>query len=186
MSRSPDCNYDMAKASEQSVLAKPTRCHRPSKRSQPWWVRRWHYLHYRLSRLRGTPNAIARGLAVGVFAGCFPLLGLQTLIGVLLAIACRGNKFAAAVGTWVSNPLTYVPIFAFNFKVGRWLLGLDPVLADAVDWQALDVMQLGTTLLWSLFLGCFVVGAIAATCSYFLCVRSISRLQHLRRHKRSE
>jgi len=173
----------MAKATEQSVLEKPTRCRRHSKRTQPWWVRRWRYVCYRLSRLRGTPDAIARGLAAGVFAGCFPLFGLQTLIGVLLAIAFRGNKFAAAAGTWISNPLTYVPIFAFNFKVGRLLLGLDPVLIESVDWQALDVMTLGAQILWALFLGSFVVGAIASICSYCLCFRLISRLQDLRRQR---
>ena len=29
----------------------------------------------------------------------------------------RGNIYLAALGTWISNPLTYVPLYYFNYKV---------------------------------------------------------------------
>ena len=56
----------------------------------------------------GTPGQRARGLAAGVFAGCFPLFGFQTFLGVLFANLLRGNTFLAVVGTWISNPMTYL------------------------------------------------------------------------------
>lgn len=95
------------------------------KRKSQWqiWQKTWRYPYLRFIRLRGSTEAIARGLAVGVFAGMFPIFGFQMAIAVVLAAFVRGNKIVAAAATWVSNPLSYLPLFAFNFQVGRWLLG---------------------------------------------------------------
>ncbi|MGK7877854.1 MAG: DUF2062 domain-containing protein [Xenococcaceae cyanobacterium] len=161
-----------------------------SKRTQPWWLRRWRYLYMRFLRLRGTPRAIARGLAIGVFAGFFPLFGFQIIIGVVLAALLRSNKFAAAASTWISNPLTYVPIFVFNFKVGQLLLGSNELSVAEIDWQSLpELMKLGSAFIWTLFIGCFVVGFIAAFCTYLLSLRLIIRWRKSRqswyRHRHS-
>ncbi len=139
------------------------------KSAQVVWQRRLRYIYYRFVRLQGSPDAIARGLAMGVLAGCFPLFGLQTLIGIGLAAVVRGNKLMAAAGTWISNPLTYFPIFAFNFKVGQWLLGpaSEPVSFEGLQsWQ--EMMAMGADLVIALFLGSFVVGVFCSALSYFL------------------
>ncbi|NET35075.1 MAG: DUF2062 domain-containing protein, partial [Cyanothece sp. SIO1E1] len=109
--------------------------------------------------MQGTPKTLARGLAAGVFAGCFPLLGLQTIIGIMLATLMRGNKIMAAAGTWVSNPLTYVPIYALNFQVGKWFLGSteqDYNLSGPQSWDAITSM--GADLTTTLLVGCTVMG----------------------------
>ena len=61
----------------------------------------------------GSPSMRALGLGVGIFSGCFPFFGLQTLMGVFLAKILKGNSILAAVGTWISNPFTYVPLYFF-------------------------------------------------------------------------
>ncbi len=66
----------------------------------------------------GSPFFNAKGLAIGVFSGCFPFFGFQTLIGVFFAKLAKGNIVLAAIGTWVSNPFTYIPLYYFNYKVG--------------------------------------------------------------------
>lgn len=146
-------------------------------------ARHCRYFYLRFRRLRGTPAAIARGLACGVFAGCFPLFGLQTIIGVLLAVIFRGNKFAAAIGTWISNPLTYVPIFAFNYKVGEVLLGFNNTIPQTnlqQNWQSWStLMESGFDFVFTLFLGCFIVGLICAVGSYILCLKLVSRWRSL-------
>ena len=71
----------------------------------------------------GSAGQRARGLAAGVFCGCFPFFGLQIVLSVGVATAVRGNHLLAAAGTLVSNPLTYVPLYWFNFLVGSRLLG---------------------------------------------------------------
>lgn len=129
--------------------------------------RRLKYFYWRLVRLRGSPEGIARGLACGVFAGLFPLFGFQIMVGVLLAVLLRGNKFLAVAGTWISNPLTYVPIYAFNFHVGQWLLSQEDLTDVSLNsWES--VKELGAEIIFTLLVGCFAVGSVCAVSSYFL------------------
>jgi len=151
------------------------------KKRQAWWKRKLRYVYLRIIRLRSTTPAIARGLATGVFAGLFPFFGAQTILGIFLAILVRGNKLTAAVGTWISNPFTYVPIYLFNFKVGQLLLGTHELSTD-VDWTSTsELLQAGQVFAVTLLLGCTVVGAIAAIIAYFLGLWLIPRL---RKHSR--
>ena len=155
-------------------------------RSQSWLVRRFRLTYLRLIRLRGKPKAIATGLAMGVFAGFFPFLGLQTLIGVFLAALFKGSKVAAAAATWVSNPLTYVPIFVFNYKIGKLLLGTEETrVIVPLDFNSLESFrELGLSFVITLLTGCIVVGAIAAGLTYIYSLSLIERLRHRRRRKK--
>lgn len=157
-----------------------------AKRPQPFWQRQWRYFYLRFVRLQGTSAAIARGIAVGVFAGMFPIFGFQILASVLLATWVRGNKLAAAAATWVSNPFTYVPLFAFNYQVGQRLLGLEQIpLAKLEVMFSGEILRLGTGLAAALFFGCLVVGLVAAPVSYFLSYGLIHAL-HQRYPRRSK
>lgn len=156
------------------------------KRQQHSWHRRWRYFYLRFVRLRGSPEAIARGAAAGVFAGWFPLIATQMATAILLAALIKGNKIVAAAATWVSNPLTAIPIYAFNFQVGRWLLGSDAQSFKSESfnsWQGMT--QMGTEFLTDLLVGCFVVGLVCAVASYFLCLWFVRRVRHRRRKFRS-
>lgn len=140
---------------------------------------RWRWLHsayLRIVKMRGKPEYLARGLAAGVFAGCFPFFGLQTVLGVAIAILMRGHKFLAAAGTWVSNPLTYIPILLFNYHVGHWLLGAEALSIEQESLLSWDtISELGGEFALTLLLGCFVVGIISAIVTYFLGTRLIRR-----------
>jgi hypothetical protein len=151
------------------------------------WSRWLRYWYYRLIRLQSSSEAIARGLAVGVFAGLFPFFGLQTLMGVALAFLVRGNKLMAAAGTWISNPLTDIPIFLFNFQVGQWLLSRhqEPLDFTAIQsWNS--VLELGTEIASSLLLGSLVMGTGLGILSYFLglwFVRTMRQRRLIRRKR---
>src|SRR3712207_71708 len=153
-----------------------------SKRS---WRRRLQYYYWRLVRMQGSPEVLARGIACGVFAGLFPFFGSQTLLALGLAIIFRGNKILAAVGPWISNPFTSVPIYAFNFHIGTWLLNdrSSPDLS-LTSWQ--DIKELGLEIIWPLFVGCVSVGLICAIVSYFLGLWLIRRIRKSQkaRHRR--
>ena len=78
----------------------------------------------------GSPFQRALGFGVGIFSGCFPFFGLQTLMGVFIAKIFKGNSILAVLGTWISNPFTYVPLYYFNYRVGSLLLNTDQVVVD--------------------------------------------------------
>ncbi len=144
------------------------------------WQRKLRYLYLRFVRLQGSPEQLARGTASGVFAGCFPLFGFQILIGVAVATVLRGNRIMAAASTWISNPFTYLPIFAFNYQVGVWILGN----SSTKGFTDLDSLRgwadMGTEVSARLMLGSAVVGVVAGLLSYYLGLPLIRRMRQRR------
>jgi uncharacterized protein (DUF2062 family) len=72
---------------------------------------------WQLSRRR-----VAAGAAIGVFFG-FLTPVLQIALAAVVTILLRANLPVAAVATLVSNPFTYVPIFAAAYQTGSMLIG---------------------------------------------------------------
>ncbi|MCT7972521.1 DUF2062 domain-containing protein [Laspinema olomoucense] len=157
-----------------SVFSKP-------QRPQSRWHRFWRYYFWRLVRQKGTPEFLARGLAAGVFAGLFPLFGVQTILGVALAMLLRGNKWMAVVGTWISNPLTSGPIFLLNFQVGQWLLQSHEVFDMERLKSTTALLEVGADFVFILFVGCLVMATLSAFLSYFLGIKLIRRWRTLHR-----
>jgi hypothetical protein len=144
-------------------------------------VRSCRLLYLRLIRLRDNPKVIATGLAIGVFAGSFPFFGMQTFIAIALAAILRASKVAAAAATWISNPITYVPFYVFNYKVGKFVLGVEEPLAFNLDLESFtSFRELGAKFAITLLTGSFIVGVILSVITYFTSLRMLRRL---RRHK---
>jgi uncharacterized protein (DUF2062 family) len=122
-----------------------------------------------LWRQEGSHGERARGLAAGVFMGCFPIFGFQTLLGVALASLLRGNHLLAAAGTWISNPLTYVPLYWFNYRLGSLLLGPGQSWPGGAALRHDTLHQLGWSFASRLLLGSTLVGLVAANGSGLLC-----------------
>jgi uncharacterized protein (DUF2062 family) len=89
------------------------------------WGRAAYYVKHRVQRLPDAPHRIARGIFAGVFTAFSPFYGLHFVIAAVLAKAMRGNIFAALFGTFIGNPLTYIPIGVVSLKVGHFILGTE-------------------------------------------------------------
>ena len=124
------------------------------RRLRKWLLWLWHH--------EATVGQKARGLAAGVFMGCFPIFGLQTLLGIALASLVRGNHILAAAGTWISNPLTYIPLYWFNYAVGCRVLGPGPALPSLEVLQQGGLLELGLAMSSRLLLGSTLVGLASA------------------------
>jgi hypothetical protein len=103
--------------------------------------------------------------------GCFPFFGLQIFLSVILASLVRGNHLLAAAGTWVSNPLTYLPLYWFNYQLGCVLLGPGKGWPGLAQLRGEGVWDLGWTFAARLLLGSALVGLAAAALSGFACWR---------------
>ena len=119
----------------------------------------------------GSPFQRALGFGVGIFSGCFPFFGLQTLMGVFLAKMFKGNSILAALGTWISNPITYVPLYFFNYRIGSLLLNTEGDIVDLGHITTNELWSQGWYLSSRLLMGStcvgFVTGLIGALCLYF-------------------
>ena len=82
------------------------------------------------------------------------------LAAALLAVVARCNLPISVTLVWVTNPLTFAPIFFFAYKLGAWLLGVDvQEVAFELSWQWLsETLQA----IWRpLLVGCLVCGWVA-------------------------
>ena len=86
---------------------------------------RWLHEHsLKLLAIRDTPEAIAGGVAIGIFFGFTPLFGLKTVLSILFAWLTRSNIIAAVIASAAHDvllPLMPV-VFRWEYDVGFWLL----------------------------------------------------------------
>jgi len=113
----------------------------------------------------GSPFFNAKGVAVGVFCGCFPFFGFQTFLGLFLARILKGNLFLAAIGTWISNPFTYVPLYFFNYRVGSFLLRSIPESKFEENLNINELWEQGSVFSLRLISGSVLVGLLLASLS---------------------
>jgi uncharacterized protein (DUF2062 family) len=109
-------------------------------------------------------RSVVPAFSLGLFIAFMPVPG-HALIAVLLALSLRINIAVATVTTFVSNPLTIVPMMVFAYRLGRALLGLQPAPLQfelSLSWlgnQFLDIWQ-------PMVLGCVLLGSILAFIGY--------------------
>lgn len=75
-------------------------------------------------------RSVARGVSLGLFFGLLLPVG-QILLVAVTAIGARANIPAAVGATFITNPLTYPPIYFGATQAGRWVLGEGPTSAEA-------------------------------------------------------
>src|SRR5208337_1686501 len=88
--------------------------------------RRWFHEHsLKLLAIRDTPEAIAGGVAIGIFFGFTPLFGLKTLSAIFFAWLTGSNILAAVLaGTLHDLILPFMPVvYIWEYDLGYWLLG---------------------------------------------------------------
>ena len=130
-------------------------------------MRPLRYLYLRFIRMRGSAEEVSRGMALGIFIGMTPTMGIQMPIALFMAMLLRENKIAAVLGVWISNPVTVIPIYTFNFQVGKYLLG-SPDLKMPQFNSMNEFLELGYDLLLPLTVGSIVAGIVAAAIAYVI------------------
>ena len=123
----------------------------------------------------GSAGQRARGLAVGVFCGCYPFFGLQIVISVAAASMVRGNHLLAAAGTLVSNPLTYLPLYWFNYLVGCRLLGPGRGTINLAELNRSSLWAQGWDFTERILVGSSAVGIALAIASGWIAYRLFVR-----------
>lgn len=150
------------------------------------WNRLKRFLRYwylRLVRIQATPHNIAIGLAVGVFAGLLPILPFQMLLAVALAFVVRGSKIAAALGTWVTNPVNWVPFYLLCYKIGKAVAPFDIPPFRPSELEMVQMLNVGWKFFAAMLAGGLVMAVPGCIVAYFIGKKAIS-LYQARRAKR--
>ncbi len=149
-------------------------------------LRHWLHRHsLKLLAIRDTPEAIAGGVAIGVFFGFTPLFGLKTLSAIFFAWLTGSNILAAVIaGTLHDIILPFMPVmYRWEYDIGYFLLSsphhwpqsLARVHRDGLGWRnwASFIGGVGKPLL----VGGIVCATPFAVLSFFLTQRIVSRHQ---------
>jgi hypothetical protein len=134
-----------------------------------------------LLRHQGSSHSIALGVAVGLFVALTPTVGIQMVVSGVVAHWLRANRPIPIALAWITNPLTVVPVYYFNYRVGLLFLPGDPEtgrrLVETVSSASLSdpvglvrVVQTMAHELWGvagvLWAGSLVVATVAALVAY--------------------
>ena len=143
-----------------------------------------------ITGLDDPPHKVALGLALGIFVGFIPIMGIQMAVVLPFAVLLRGNKTAAIGGVWVTNPVTVIPIYYLNYKVGMVLLNAPELswarFQDLFTTMTLDkFLTLGSSLLAPLFAGGLVVAVVVSVPTYLVARRLVERARQRRTRRRA-
>ncbi len=118
---------------------------------------------------------IARGWAIGMFAGCFIPFGLQLAVSIPAAFLMKGSKIGAVLGTLLTNHVTIFFIYPVQCYVGSKLLGGDlsletikGALTNVIKHQDFETFfELSGHLIAAFFIGGFLLAAVCTPITYF-------------------
>lgn len=110
-------------------------------------------------------NSVSKGVAAGVFSAFLPM-PFEMAVAVLLAILMGGNLIFAFSLIWISNPLTWIPLYTPCYLLGTKLIGLEPIALNQFTTLKLN-LEFGYHYV-ALWLGCLIIGTTLATLSHFL------------------
>jgi uncharacterized protein (DUF2062 family) len=154
-----------------------------------------------LVRLRGSPEAIAGGLAIGVVVAFTPTIGFQTLLSLGIATLFNANRPISVVPALITNPVTIPPLYAFTYYLGSFFWQGPEVavvaraMRDAVsELGSLDALALraqleiflglGVDVFVPMMIGGLLVGGLAAGVAYPITLRLVVDLRGRRDRRR--
>jgi uncharacterized protein len=140
----------------------------------------WHKAYARFLKIRGNPNEIALGFALGLFVGMSPTMGFQMAIAVFLAALFKWNKISAAVAVWITNPLTAPIIYGITYFVGAKLTGADNRFSGFKEFDVaalIHLIQQTPGILLTMTLGGIVIGIPLALAGYYFAFSAIHTYQ---------
>jgi hypothetical protein len=133
-------------------------------------------------------RSVSRAFAIGLWAMYTPPLPWQQVIAAIGAIYFNANLPIAVALVWITNPLTWLPMYYFAYEVGAYAMGTPtPSFDQFSELFSIDkAMELGTPLL----LGCFILMNLGAVIGYFgiqyLWLRSVLHQWELRKFRDME
>lgn len=132
--------------------------------------------YYRFLRLRGAPEQIALGFALGIFIGMTPFLGFHTVIAVMLAAVFKWSKIAAGIGVFITNPFTAPFIYPMTYKLGTLVVGLSKMNQFPKIFEpggVIGVMKNSPMILLDLLVGGAIIGIPLSIVAYYAALYTV-------------
>lgn len=155
------------KKSSRSCLERIKRCSR--------------HIYLRIIRIRATPKEISRGLALGIFIGCLPIIPFQLAVIIPLAILLRASKLASIIASFISNPINLIPFYMLLWYIGSSLFPTSHTMLFSKEQLTLiNIIHQGGTMFLRMFLGGVILGIPLSLLVYYVSLPIIKRYQEKR------
>lgn len=132
-----------------------------------------------LLSLKGKPTKIAMSLALGIFIGIFMPMGFQLIFIIPLTMFFNLNVIIASTATFITNPITVLPIYFAIIKTGEFITQIK------ISWGKIEhlikhpdfgnFVNLGYESLVVFFTGSLILGLLTALIIYFTTLKMIQR-----------
>jgi uncharacterized protein (DUF2062 family) len=122
-------------------------------------------------KINDQPQIIAKGFALGSFIGMLPIPGLQIFVAFGISRLIKVNSKAACVAVFNTNIFTGAFIFAFNFWLGKEILGINTSfqIPDKISLTFIqNIMSAGYEVFISLLFGGIITGILIAILTYHI------------------
>lgn len=133
------------------------------------------YYYVKLVKQHGTPESIARGVAVGLFVAFIVPIGPQMIIAWALAYLLKAKKIPAVAMTWVTNYLTVPFIYPIQCYIGSMIFGpklsiryVEQMFRDFFKNPSMESFwDLGEDIMVPFFVGGAIFAVISTVIGYF-------------------
>ena len=137
---------------------------------------------------KDSPHKIALGMALGIFVGILPIMGIQMTVVALIAIPLRANLKAAVAGVWISNPITFLPMYWGYYQFGLLFFPSREIslkefkeiitVAGGWDWSAVEqsisrIFAMGIDILAPMWVGASILAVAFGIPTYFATKRFV-------------
>ena len=110
-------------------------------------------------------KSVSRGFAIGAFCAFLPIPG-QMILAAFLSITFAANIPISLVLTWITNPITFAPIFYFAYKVGKIIF--DGRITYDVDEKEIDILSNIMHIWEPLLLGSIILSITGSIVAYII------------------
>lgn len=134
----------------------------------------------RLFKIEDSPKVIAKGFALGSFIGMIPIPGFQFFVAFGFSKLLKVNTKAACIAVFNTNLFTGAFIFAFNYWLGKKVLGITSSfeIPKTINMQFVNtILKAGSEVYISLVVGGIMTGLVFAIISYYILKRFIENSQ---------
>ncbi len=137
--------------------------------------KRFKRIYIKLMRHPGSPEYVARGVAIGFFTAFFIPFSFQMPVALALSIQLRAARISSMLFTWITNPFTIPIFYPLQCYVGSKIIHVHlsyphvkEQLTDIARTPSLKaVAALGSEVLLSFFVGGLLFGSIATKVSHY-------------------
>jgi len=143
--------------------------------------------------IHGTPHSIALGVSMGMFVALTPTVGLQMLICVVIGSFIRANRIIAVILCWISNPITFIPMYYGYYWLGSKILGvkiwtfsnfserMNDIISTGKQFGYSAILkQLGSEAVLPLWVGSLIIAVVVSLPLYPLVLRVLK--EHRRKN----